>query len=169
MSSAVDLDALVKGAGGEALEATDMPGVYRLAERLLPRHSRRVQAQKAAILHALGSVLPHMAICLDAHDMDLLEELGAVASAVTAPVPQWVPLQPSDLEKVLPVLYRGAWGLFFSGTQSLSSQGPDRLSFSPHEVRALTSRMHAVASVTSWYDDVEWIICLLSGAQEASK
>jgi hypothetical protein len=162
MSAATELEARIKRAGGGDLKSTRVPGVFRIAEPLTPKGAERVGTVKRDLLRILADALPHCAIYLDAHDADLLAAIDrAPPKNVAATVPHWLFLDAAELEKLAPMLYRGAWGLFFGEPNALSSAGPEQLTLDELEALALTRRVGAAASVFSWYDDVDWLICII--------
>lgn len=163
MLSANELEMLIQRIGGADLKHTRVPGVFRIGEPFRPKGAKRVSAIKDELLRILAGRLPHYAICMESHDADLLTVIDHPRSeSDSVGKPLWIFLHADDLEKLIPVLYRGVWGLFFSETDSLVSAGPAQLTFNELEAPALTTRVGAAASVFSWYDDVDWLICLVA-------
>lgn len=167
MSVASELEARVRRIGGEDLKSTLAPGAFRIVESSTSKGAERVRAVKRELLRVLAEAVPQCALSLDAHDSDLLTAVNRVPPQ-SAHSSHWILLDAAELAILEPKLYRGSWGLFFGESNALASAGPDQLTFDEHEAVELTRQVGAVASVTSWYDDVDWLVCIIDQRESSA-
>lgn len=160
MDSGTLLEVLEREAGPR-LRATSVPGVLKLTEPLAPWKRSEVVELKRRLLEQLFHNVGDCRLWLDQDDLDSVSELGVIADHGRGrESPAWLSISGVQVPKLPELLYRGAWGLFFGAPSSLAPFPPTTLSFEPAAVVTLTESVGARASVISWHDDVEWLVCV---------
>lgn len=162
MSTANELLSALRKIEGVAPLSDRRGGAFKLQAPRAPWKAQQFEDRQKEIFRLFSRLLPECGILLDEHDTDILATVGRSRSPDTpAGEGTWVILPSSEVETLLPALYRGAWGLFFSNPGCISQGGPPQLTFDPVGALELTRQLGAVAGIISWYDDNEWLISIV--------
>ena len=137
------------GKGKLLVERDRVNGSWKIRLPKLPWRSAAANEERNSLLARLGREFPVVALW-SPREGDLDNPFA------------WTFPSVSQLPKLVESLYEGGWALlFFKESPGARLQSITKIPTDAENLKELLARLSGCAAISSWYDDLEWILIIL--------